>query len=47
MERAMDDQIREEKEKEDKAWKMLQNMNVYKDTGKPPRSAPQDNVPSK
>ncbi len=40
MERAMDDQAREEKEKEAKAWNMLQNMGVYQDNGKhrrPPR----------
>ena len=34
MERAMDDQIKQEQEKEDKAWKMLENMNIYKDNQK-------------
>ena len=41
MERAMEEQAREEKEKEDKAWKMLQHMNLYNDSGKNPRSTKQ------
>jgi len=48
MERAMDDQIREEKEKEDKAWKMLQNMNIYQGPRKPRKDSHPvsgDNVP--
>jgi hypothetical protein len=38
MERAMDQQIKEEKDKEEKAWNMLQHMYLYKDVGKSPRS---------
>ncbi len=45
MERAMDDQIKQEQEKEDKAWKMLENMNIYKDNQKGRNSTPQDKVP--
>jgi len=46
MERAMEEQAREEKEKEEKAWKMLQNMNIYKDERKrSPRTQP-DNTPA-
>lgn len=37
MERAMDEQARQEKEKEKEAWKMLQNMGFYQNIGKRPR----------
>jgi hypothetical protein len=43
MERAMEEQAREEKEKEDKAWNMLQHMQLYKDDRKPPRASPPNN----
>ncbi|MFZ0931689.1 MAG: hypothetical protein WAN11_24030 [Syntrophobacteraceae bacterium] len=45
MERAMEEQAREEKEKEDKAWNMLQHMQLYKDNGKPSRPAQPNNTP--
>jgi hypothetical protein len=47
MERAMEEQAREEKEKEDKAWMMLQHMYLNKDSGKSPRSTQPDNAPPK
>jgi ADP-heptose:LPS heptosyltransferase len=57
MERAMAKQAKEEKEKEEKAWIMLQNMNLRINSGKNPRSTQQgssqpgstqpDNAPSK
>ncbi len=41
MERAMEDQERIEKEKEENAWRMLQNMNIYKESRrKSPRHRP-------
>jgi hypothetical protein len=45
MERAMEEQQREEKEKEEKAWNMLQHMNIYKDNEKKPRPAQPGNTP--
>lgn len=39
MERAMEEQAREEKEKEDKAWNMLQHMQLYNEDRKPPRAS--------
>ncbi len=45
-ERAMQDQAREEKEKEDKAWMMLQHMYIDQNTGKRRQPAKQDNPPS-
>ena len=45
MGRAMDEQVREEKEKEEKAWKMLQNMNIYKDTHRRPPRTRTDSTP--
>ncbi len=45
MDRAMDEQQREEKEKEEKAWQMLQHMNIYQDNGRRPHSARPDNAP--
>jgi len=45
MDRAMDEQQREEKEKEEKAWQMLQHMNLYNDNGRRPHSAHPDNAP--
>jgi hypothetical protein len=45
MERAMEEQARAEKEKEDKAWNMLQHMQLYKDNGRPPRPAQPNNTP--
>jgi hypothetical protein len=47
MERAMEQQAKEEKEKEEKSWKMLQHMYLYKDSGKSPRSTQPDNAPPK
>jgi hypothetical protein len=44
MERAMDQQIREEKEKEEKAWNMLQHMNIYQDSGKKPHPGQPSNA---
>ncbi len=44
MDRAMDEQQREEKEKEEKAWQMLQHMNIYQDNGRRPHSAKPDNT---
>ena len=44
MDRAMDEQQREEKEKEEKAWNMLQHMNIYKDSGKKPHSGQPSNT---
>ena len=47
MDRVMEERAREEKEKEAKAWQMLQNMNIYKDMQKrPPRRPQPDNTPS-
>ncbi|MGO9018465.1 MAG: hypothetical protein ACLQVJ_08960 [Syntrophobacteraceae bacterium] len=40
----MEEQAREEKEKEDKAWNMLQHMQLYKDNGKPSRPAQPNNT---
>lgn len=45
MERAMDEQQREEKEKEEKAWNMLQHMNIYKDNGKKTRPTQPGDTP--
>ncbi|MGA2400589.1 MAG: hypothetical protein ABSG91_02645 [Syntrophobacteraceae bacterium] len=45
MERAMDEQAREEKEKEKEAWKMLQNMQLYQNIKRPPRSTQPDTTP--
>jgi hypothetical protein len=45
MERAMEEQARKEKEKEDKSWKMLQHMYLYKDVEKHPRPAQPDKIP--
>ena len=45
MERAMEEQERHEKEKEEKAWKMLQNMNLYNGIGKSPHSTQPNNAP--
>jgi hypothetical protein len=45
MERAMEEQQREEKEKEEKAWNMLQHMNIYKDNGRKPHSAQPGDTP--
>jgi hypothetical protein len=47
MERAMEEQAREEKEKEDKSWNMLQHLYLYKDVGKPARPAQPNNIPPK
>ena len=41
MDRAMEEQARKEQEKEEKAWIMLQHMNLNKDSGKNPRSTKQ------
>lgn len=47
MDRVMEERAREEKEKEAKAWQMLQNMNIYKDMQKrPPRRIQPDSTPS-
>lgn len=42
MERAMREEKREEKDKEDKSWQMLQHMYIYKHAGK---HSPPDNTP--
>jgi hypothetical protein len=47
MERAMDEQIQEEKEKEEKAWKMLQQMNVSKEEKKRRRHDPPEKTQPK
>jgi hypothetical protein len=51
MERAMEEQDKLEKEKEDKAWEMLQHMNIYQrgctGTAKPPVSTQPDSSPQK
>lgn len=51
MERAMDEQEKFEKEKENKAWEMLQHMNVYQGLGtgaaKPPGSTQPDSPTQK
>ena len=46
MERATDEQQREEKEKEEKAWNMLQHMNIYKDNGKKTRPTQPGDTPT-
>ena len=46
MERAMEEQARKERDKEEKAWKMLQNMNIYQNIGKNPHSTQPDKAPS-
>jgi hypothetical protein len=46
MERAMAEQERHEKEKEENAWKMLQNMNIYQGGRKNPHPNQPDNTPS-
>ncbi len=45
MERAMAEQERHEKEKEEKAWQMLQNMNIYKSSKKSQGSNQTDKTP--
>ncbi len=40
MERAMEEQQKLEKEKEEKAWEMLQHMNIYKGNGTGAASPP-------
>ena len=46
MERAMEEQAREEKEKEEKAWKMLEHMDIRLDTQKrPSQSQPNNTAP--
>ena len=45
MDRAMEEQARHEKEKEEKAWKMLQHMYLLNEIGKSPHSTQPDNAP--
>ncbi len=46
MERAMEEQVREEKKKEEKAWKMLEHMDIRLDTQKrPSQSQPNNTAP--
>jgi hypothetical protein len=47
MERAMQEQERLEKEKEEKAWQMLQNMNIYTGGKKPRGSTQSDSTTQK
>lgn len=40
MDRAADEEAREEKEKQEKSWKMLQQMNLYQNRGSKPAPPP-------
>ncbi len=45
MERAMEDQEKMEREKEENAWRMLQNMNLYDDYRRKPHDRRREDIP--